>query len=122
VAEVFGISENFARWSASTIGRAGWSHYMAFDRATAVAAASLFVAGDVGHLGMAATRESHRGQGAQHALIAQRIRDAAAQGCKMLVCETAEDKPQKPAPSFRNLTSLGFQLAYLRPNYIWKRG
>lgn len=121
VSEVYGIPENFARWAASTVGRAGWSHYMAFDRATAVAVGALFVSGDLGYLALAATKPSHRGQGAQHALIAARIRDAQAQGCKMLAVETAEDTPTRPAPSYNNLLSMGFKLAYLRPNYLWKR-
>jgi hypothetical protein len=79
------------------------------------------VSGEAGYLALAATKETHRRQGGQHALIARRIRDAAAQGCRTLVAESAEDRPDKPAPSFRNLRSLGFKLAYLRPNYLWKR-
>jgi GNAT superfamily N-acetyltransferase len=120
-AEGFQMPDLVARWVTACVGRPGWSHYIAFDRATPVATAVLFVSGDVGYFGMATTKESHRRQGAQHALIARRIRDAAAQGCRMIVVETAEDTPEKPAPSFRNLKRCGFQVAYMRPNWIWKR-
>jgi hypothetical protein len=47
--------------------------------------------------------------------------DAAAAGCRHLAVETAEEKPDKPNPSTRNLRRLGFAGLYLRPNYIWTR-
>lgn len=120
--EAFELPEFVAGWMSACVGRPGWSHYIAFDRAAPVATAAMYVSGDVAYFGMAATKESHRRQGAQHALIARRIRDAAAQGCRMIVVEAAEDLPEKPAPSFRNLKRCGFQVAYMRPNWIWKRG
>ena len=55
-------------------------------------------------------------------LMARRIRDARELGCKMPVVETAEDTPQKGAPSFRNMLRLGFQVAYVRPNFILSNG
>jgi hypothetical protein len=33
------------------------------------------------------------------------------------VVETAEETPVRPVPSLRNLLRLGFEVAYLRPNY-----
>jgi hypothetical protein len=52
-------------------------------------------------------------------LLARRITDAADLGCRRLVVETAEDTPKKDAPSFRNMLRFGFQVAYVRPNYIF---
>jgi hypothetical protein len=51
-------------------------------------------------------------------LITRRLADAAAAGCTHAVVETAEDKPEKPAPSFRNQLRHGFELCYFRPNYL----
>ena len=67
----------------------------------------------------AATLPDYRGLGAQSALIARRFQDAAEAGCKWMVVETAEDKPERPVASYRNLKRLGFELAYLCPNYIY---
>ena len=51
-------------------------------------------------------------------MIARRIDDARALGCRCLSVETAEDKPGQPAPSFHNVTRLGFRIAYYRDNYL----
>jgi hypothetical protein len=53
-------------------------------------------------------------------LLARRIADAKTLGVKRLVVETAEDTTDRRAPSFHNLRRLGFELAYVRPNYLWK--
>jgi hypothetical protein len=49
------------------------------------------------------------------------MRDAAGDGCRWVSVETAEQTPEREAPSFRNLTRLGFTVAYRRPNYLWLR-
>ena len=77
-------------------------------------------AGTMAWFSFAGTREGHRGRGAQSALIARRLRDARLAGCTRVSVETAEDKPEKPAPSFRNLRRLGFRFAYLRPNFLYE--
>jgi hypothetical protein len=102
---------------ARSVGAAGWRHYLAYDGERPVAAAAFRALGNHAYLGPAVTLATHRGRGAQSALIAGRIRDAAAAGCRWVVVETAEDTPDRPARSFRNLIRAGFQLAYLRPNY-----
>jgi hypothetical protein len=102
---------------ARSVGTAGWRHYLAYDGERAVAAAAFRALGNHAYLGPAVTLATHRGRGAQGALIARRIRDAAAAGCRWVVVETAEDTADRPAQSFRNLIRAGFRLAYLRPNY-----
>jgi len=47
------------------------------------------------------------------------MNDALTAGCKYVVEETAEDKPDKPSASNRNMYRFGFKLAYTRPNYIY---
>lgn len=114
----FGYPETLAPWSRAKAGAAGWRHYLAFDGDTPVATGALLPRGDTAWLGMAATLGSHRGRGAQSALIARRVADAASLGCRFVVTETAEETPARPAPSYRNLTRLDFQVAYLRPNFV----
>lgn len=122
VVECFNWPDAAQRWVAEAVGRPGWRHYLAFDGATPVATGALFKSGDQAWVDFAATLLDYRGRGAQAALMAQRIRDARELGCKMLVVETAEDTPQKGAPSFRNMLRLGFQVAYVRPNFIFSNG
>jgi GNAT superfamily N-acetyltransferase len=107
-------------WVGATVGRPGWHHYMAFDGETPVATGAVYCRGEVGWIDFASTLSSHRGRGAQAALVEQRIRDAAALGCKWLIVETAEETPDKPAPSFRNMVRYGFKAAYARPNYLFQ--
>ncbi len=119
VAACFDWPESTASWVADMVGRDGWRHYMAFDRGAPAATAALFVDDGLGWIDFATTLPDYRGRGAQSALLAQRIRDAAELGCGGLVVETAEDRPEKPATSFRNQIRFGFTLEYVRPNYIY---
>jgi hypothetical protein len=114
----FGLPEAVGGLFASVLGRDGWHTYMAFDGDAPVATGSLFVRGRVGALQAAATLPSHRRRGAQGALVAHRIRDGLALGCRMFVAEAAEDTPEAPNPSYHNLLRAGFRLAYLRRNYV----
>jgi GNAT superfamily N-acetyltransferase len=63
--------------------------YVALADGAPVACAALFVHGDVAYLCMSATLPEARGRGAQSALIARRWRDAADQGCRSVVTQTA---------------------------------
>lgn len=121
VATGFGWPSEVAELVADTVGRPGWGHYMAFDGEIPVATGAFFLAGDLAWIDFAVTMEGKRGQGAQSALVARRIRDAAALGCQGFVVETAEQTPSKEAPSFRNMRRFGFEVQYARPNYVWTR-
>jgi GNAT superfamily N-acetyltransferase len=116
--EGFGLPDGMRPWIAASVGRPGWRHYGAFDGTRLVATGALRPTGEIGWLGQAATRATHRGRGAQGALLARRIEDAAALGCEWVVVETAEDAPAHSAPSHRNVRRLGFTEAYRRPNYL----
>jgi ribosomal protein S18 acetylase RimI-like enzyme len=89
------------------------------DGDTPVAAAALYTNGIFGSMVIAGTQAEHRGKGAQSALLAKRIEAAKASGCKYISTETAEEKPGKGVQSYRNMKRFGFEVAYLRPNYIW---
>lgn len=118
VAEAFGFPDALGRWMAAVVGRDGWQMYGAFDGETLAGVGGFYVHGDAAWLGMAATRASHRGRGGQSALIARRIDEARALGCRWLTTETAADTPEKPNPSTHNMRRLGFRDAYRRPNWL----
>lgn len=114
----FGHGDANIAWQASPVGRPGWIHYLAWIEESPVGCAAMFVQGETALFSFAGTLAPWRGRGVQSALIARRMRDAAAMGCTDVIVETAEDLPEKPAPSFRNLRRLGFEVLYLRPNWV----
>ena len=118
VRTVFAMPPEVAPWLASVVGRPGWHHYAAVDGGEMVATGALYAAGRTAWLGYGTTLPTHRGRGAQSALIAFRIRQAAALGCDWVVTETGEDLPDHPVPSYRNMRRLGFTDAYHRQNYV----
>lgn len=119
--EAFGMPPDYAPIASGLLGRPGWHHYAAFDGARMVATGALAVHDGVGMLGLGATLPSHRGRGAQGALMARRIRAGIALGCRWLTTYTGQDTPEQPNPSYRNMLRAGFRLAFLRPNYIFFR-
>lgn len=114
----FNLSGPVVDWVAALVGRPAWRHYLGYLGDEPVGTAALMADGPFAWLGYAATVERARRHGVQSALIARRLADAARLGCAYATLETAEDTPQKAAPSFRNVTRLGFQLAYLRENWV----
>lgn len=116
----FGMPDFLAPWLAAPVGRPRWQHYLAFDGSVPVATGAMFGQSEVGWLGLGSTLLPYRRRGAQGALMAQRIRDGAAQGCRWLVTETGEDRPERPNPSYHNMLRTGFTLAYQRPNYFFQ--
>jgi GNAT superfamily N-acetyltransferase len=119
VAECFGWPEAAGGWVADLVGRSGWRHYAAFDGHTPVATGSLYTREEYAWVDFATTLPDYRGRGAQSAILAQRIADAAELGCHTVAVETAEETPEKPAPSYRNMVRYGFGQSYIRPNYIY---
>lgn len=114
----FGMPTQLRPWIASTVGRSGWRHYLALLDGVPIAAGALFVAGNVGWLGVASTLPQARRHGAQSALLARRVADASAMGCSHVITETSEELPNRPNPSFRNMVRAGFAVVYHRPNYM----
>jgi len=121
VANAFGFPPAVATLVGCPIGRPGWRHYLAYEGSDAIAAAAMFIAGESAWFGFAGTAAERRGRGAQTALVTRRLKDAAVEGCRWVSVETAEQTPEREAPSFRNLRRLGFSVAYTRPNYLWTR-
>jgi GNAT superfamily N-acetyltransferase len=100
---------------ATSAGKDGFFHYMAFDGGRPVAIAALCVFDDLGYLMAAATAEPDRKRGLQQALIAKRIERAEQTGCSMLVSETLYMLEH----SFRNPQRAGFHEVYEKEVYEW---
>jgi GNAT superfamily N-acetyltransferase len=113
VGETWRLPPPAKRWMTGVVGHRGWHCFVGYDGARPVAAGALFASGDFGWLGIAATLESHRGRGAQSALLAARIRRASDLGLRLLVTETGVG----PEQSFRNVVRAGFEPEYVRANF-----
>lgn len=116
---VFEFENKVAHLFSQTYRQPGWNHYFAKVKGESIAAASIFINGKFASLAIAGTLPEFRGLGAQKLLISKRINDAIEAGCNYIVVETAEDTADNPSASFRNMKKLGFELAYLRPNFIY---
>ncbi|MDP9793307.1 GNAT superfamily N-acetyltransferase [Catenuloplanes nepalensis] len=99
------------------------SRFAAWDGDEMVAAAQLFTHGRAGVLKSGMTRASHRGRGAQSALITARIAAARNAGCDWVVSETSAPEPGERHTSLGNLERLGFARIYDYRTVRWeKRG
>jgi len=117
LARGFAFPEEAASLVLRVIGRPRWHPFVALDGEVPVAAAALFIEGDVGYLAFAATHPAHRRRGAQGALMARRIQVALALGCRHVITETGESVPGDPQHSYRNMLRAGFVPQGLRHNY-----
>ena len=118
VAEGFGLAPAIAPWVGVLPGRPKWVCVMAFAKSMPVAAGAVYVSGEYAWLGFGATLPSHRRHGAQNALLARRLAEAAARGARTAVTETGEQLPDKPSNSYRNILRAGFEERYLRQNWM----
>ncbi|UFZ05058.1 hypothetical protein LQG66_01685 [Bradyrhizobium ontarionense] len=114
----FGMPRSFSPWLAALPGRAGWRCYLARAAGETLAAAALYLDGDSAWLGMAATLPTSRKRGAQSALIARRIADAAALGKSWAFTETGI--LDGPNPSLANMERAGFECLHERTNWVLK--
>ncbi|MET8369155.1 GNAT family N-acetyltransferase [Micromonospora profundi] len=94
--------------------------YAAWDGDEMVAAANLFVHGAVGSLNTGATLPSHRGRGAQSALLTARAAAAERAGCRWVVSETGRPDPGSSNPSLTNMLRVGLTPLYERRNWVWR--
>lgn len=115
-----GLPAESASLITAPIGRPGWTHYLGWLDDRPVTIGAMFVTDRIAWFGYGATLPSARRRGGQTEMLAARLRDAADLGCRMVVTETGEDRPDAPNPSFRNLERAGFQVAYLRKNWMWR--
>lgn len=115
----FDFPEATGPWIAALTRRPGWHAFVALEAASPVAVAAFHHQGAWAWMGFSATLPGHRGRGAQLALLCEMVLQASRAGCRHLVAETAEDRPDHPAPAYRNGRRAGFRPAYLRESWIW---
>jgi GNAT superfamily N-acetyltransferase len=120
VAEPLGIPRIMAPVIRSTVGDEHWRFYLALDGARPIAGAAMFVRDEGAWFGLSATTPSERGRGAQTALLARRLRDAAALGCTWVSADTQPETPRRPNPSYRNMCRAGMGVLYHRPKYLFE--
>jgi GNAT superfamily N-acetyltransferase len=113
----YGLPDSLRQFAAAVVGRPGWHCFVAYDAGRPVASGALFESGDLGWLGAAATLPSHRGLGAQGAILAARIERARERGLRVLVTETGVPQDGTAGASYRNIVRSGFEPTYVRPNY-----
>jgi GNAT superfamily N-acetyltransferase len=118
VAEGFGLPAAIASWVSALSGRPHWLCVMAFAGSAPAAAGAVYVSGEHAWLGFGATLPAYRRHGAQNALLARRLTEAASRGARTAVTETGEQVPDKPSNSYRNILRAGFHERYLRHNYL----
>ena len=113
-----GLPPIVGQWLAPLVGRDGWRCFVAFDGQDAVAAAALYLSVKAAWFDIGATLPSHRRRGAQSALLAARIRAAAAEAdCAHLATETGIPHAGEAGPSFKSIQTAGFCIVYRRLNY-----
>lgn len=118
VAEPLGVPAGLEAGISSTVGLSDWHHYLAFDGDRPIAGAALYVQRDHAWLGIGATVAAERCRGAQSALLARRLHDAARRGCTWASADTLAPTADRPNASFRNMLRAGMRPLYERPNYL----
>jgi hypothetical protein len=114
----FGMPTVLKPWLAALVGRPGWHCYAALRGRDIVAGAALHLGADHAWLGIAGTLPEARRLGAQGALMARRIGDAAALGRRWVFTETGILDGDNP--SLRNMYRSGFSLLHERTNWVLK--
>lgn len=117
VCAAYGMPPPIAPWFAALVGRPNWQVWVALHQGRIVATGSMFIDGDSAWLGVGATLAEYRGRGGQSALLAVRIRAAAAVGCRVVATETGEPVGGEPNPSLDNIRRMGFVQVCSRLNY-----
>ncbi|NEA30801.1 GNAT family N-acetyltransferase [Streptomyces sp. SID13031] len=98
----------------------GFQAYGAWDGDKLVATGGLYVEDEVGECVSASTLPEYRGRGAQSALIARRVQDALAAGCKWVSTETGKPAEGEQNPSLDNMQRAGFKPLYDRQSWVWR--
>ncbi|MGV9803629.1 GNAT family N-acetyltransferase [Mycobacterium sp. NPDC003449] len=116
----FGMpTAGLAEMMVACTGNPAFRPFAAWEGGEIVAAANLFVHGEIGALNAGATLDGYRTRGLHSALIAARAKEAARTGCRWLVAETAKPGGGEVNHSLNNLLRTGLRPLYTRQNWIW---
>lgn len=116
-AGAFDLGEQAAPWIARLAGHPGWRLFMSFSGEEPAGTGALYVMDGIAWCDWASTVPAFRRRGGQGALLAHRIREAIAMGCRRLGTATGEEIPGDPQHSYANILRMGFKEAYIRENY-----
>ncbi|MCZ2828877.1 hypothetical protein O2W14_08545 [Modestobacter sp. VKM Ac-2986] len=94
--------------------------WAAWDGDRIVAGATVVIDGDAAGMFGAATLPGDRRRGAQSALLAARLYDAAGAGVRWVSAETGAEAAGQRNPSLHNLRRAGLVDLYERPNWLWR--
>lgn len=117
-ASAFDLSETAVPMIASLADRPGWRLYMSFADDIPAGTGALFIQDGVAWFDWGATLPPYRQRGGQAVVLCQRIRDAIALGCRLLVTTTGEAVEGDPQHSYKNILRTGFRPGYLRENFV----
>jgi GNAT superfamily N-acetyltransferase len=117
VCSAFGMPKPFVPWMAALVHRPCWRAYAALDAGKIIGAGFLYLDGATAWLGIGGVMPEARGRNAHRALMALRIREAAAAGCSDIVTETGEAMGDEPNPSLANMQFCGFRRVCSRLNF-----
>lgn len=118
VVSTFGLPATVVDWIADVPAHPEWHGFAALDGGELVATGAVHVAPPFATLSFGATAETHRGRGAQGAILAARIRRARELGCTVVLTETGERLPDRPSQSYRNILRAGFAERYVVANWL----
>lgn len=119
VQAAFGFAPGSDQWFGQLAGRPDWTVYFACDGQTPVGVGALYVKDGLAWLGVGATLPEHRGRGAQRLLLDRRVKDAQAAGVTSIHVETGHPAPgDAPGPSYRNILKAGFEVLFVRDQYM----
>lgn len=114
----FELDDRWIPVLASLVGQPDWHVYLSYAGSTPVGCGALRIHEDVAWLDWGATLPDYRGRGSQGIVLARRINEATAMGCKWLATCTGEAVPGDPQHSYRNILRAGFSLSHLRQNWV----
>lgn len=118
IGESFGMPASLAPFLGATVDAPDWRSYLSYDRDEPVGCGALHIENGVGWLGGGGTIPAARKRGSQGAVMARRLADGVALGCTRFVTETGAETPEQPNPSLHNMLRAGFELAYLRTDWL----
>jgi len=105
-------------WTRGQVGHPNWRTFGAFHEGELVAVSALFIDGTAGELMGASTLPQYRGRGAQTAMMAARIKVAAAAGCHWVCTEARSPETGMPSTALNNIRRMGFLEMYERRNWL----
>lgn len=117
VTRAHGMPPGMIPWTAALVGAPHLRSYLVERGGESIGAGLLYVGAGGAWLGLGATADAHRRQGAQGALLVRRVRDALEAGSTLVTTETGEPVGDEDNPSLRNMYRHGFERVYARWNH-----